>query len=218
MKTHGLIIFLLCTATGICRGNDWQTGDLIFQEPDSTGGGGAIGRAIQGVTTSVADYHFTHVGMVYVDEQDSVYVIEATHPRVALTTLSEFLCRPGKHARCPKSVVFRLDEAFLHCIPQAVEVGLKLVGKEYDDAYTLNDDKYYCSELIYEMLLQANDNVPVFPLNVMTFKSSATGEFLPEWVEHYKRLGQPIPEGKPGINPGAMSRSEKLKIVSSFNH
>ena len=59
---------------------------------------------------------------------------------------------------------------------------------------------YYCSELIYEIFLKANQNVPVFTLNAMTFKAPGSKDFTPEWVEYYKKLGEPIPEGEPGIN------------------
>jgi len=187
---------------------EWQSGDLIFQESATNG---EISRAIKGVTSSIDDYRFTHVGMVYIDEHDSIYVVEATHPRVALTPLNDYLYPLKKET--PKSLVFRLKPEYHHCIPAAIEEGLKLLGKEYDYAYTLNDDKYYCSELIYEMLLRANGGKPVFILNTMTFKSPDTGEFLPEWVEHYKKLETPIPEGKPGINPGAMSKSQVVDMV-----
>ena len=204
-----VLALLLPVLTATANDFEWRNGDLIFQEAT---GGSNTSRAIKGVTTSVGDYHFTHVGMVYIDEQDSIFVIEATRPRVALTPLSDYLHPPQKKTR-PKSVVFRLKQEYRRCIPKAIEEGLKLVGKEYDDAYTLNDDKYYCSELIYEMLLKANDGAPVFHLNTMTFKSPVTGEFLPEWIEHYEKLGLPIPEGEQGINPGAMSRSEVVEII-----
>ena len=214
-----LLIFATGAATGVksysietANAFEWKNGDLIFQESATNGD---VSRAIKGVTSSIDNYHFTHVGMVYIDERDSIYVVEATHPRVALTPLKDYLYPEKKGVSYPKSVVFRLKPEYHHCIPKAIKEGLKLIGKEYDDAYTLNDNKYYCSELIYEMLLKANDGTPVFNLNTMTFNSSATGEFLPEWIEHYKKLGIPIPEGKQGINPGAMSRSEVVEIIQT---
>ena len=207
-----LLILILPILTATAKDFEWRNGDLIFQE---SVGSSNTSRAIKGVTTSVDDYHFTHVGMVFIDERDSIFVLEATHPRVALTPLNDYLY-PEKKGIYPKSVVFRLKQEYRYCIPKAIEEGLKLIGKEYDDAYTLNDDKYYCSELIYEMLLNANGGVPVFQLNTMTFKSPITEDFLSEWIEHYKKLGVPIPEGMPGINPGAMSRSAVVEFVSDL--
>ena len=208
-----VFILFLPILTATAKNFELRNGDLIFQESVLNSN---IGQAIKGVTTSVDDYHFTHVGMVYIDERDSVFVLEATHPRVALTPLKDYLYSREKGTSFPKSVVFRLKHEYQHCISKAIEEGLKLIGKEYDDAYTLNDDKYYCSELIYEMLLKANDEIPVFLLNTMTFKSPVSEDFLPEWIEHYKKLGVPIPEGMSGINPGAMSRSAVVEFVSDL--
>jgi hypothetical protein len=80
----------------------------------------------------------------------------------------------------------------------------------------LDNDKYYCSELVYEIFLKVNNNEPVFNLNTMTFKAKNSDEFLPNWVEYYRKLGEAIPEGKLGINPGAMSKSDVLKIVFEY--
>ncbi len=98
-------------------------------------------------------------------------------------------------------------------IPKAIQEAEKLVGKKYDDAFDLKNDQYYCSELIYQAFYIANQNKPVFPLNVMTFKSSQTGDFSPYWVGYFQKLGISIPEGELGINPGAMSRSDLVDIV-----
>jgi hypothetical protein len=50
----------------------------------------------------------------------------------------------------------------------------------------------------------------------MTFIDPATGKFFPAWVDYYAELGIPIPEGKPGLNPGGMSREDCVQIVHSF--
>ena len=190
-----------------------QNGDLIFLESCNS----TIGNAIKNVTSSAENYHFTHVGMVYIKENDSIFVIEATHPRVKITPLSEYLYPADEKKKCyPKSVVGRLKSEYQHCIPKALEEALPLVGKEYDYSYDLKNNKYYCSELIYLILLKANDGIPVFPLNKMTFKSEITKEFLPEWVNYFKKQGIAIPEGEPGINPGAMSKASVIEIVHYY--
>ncbi|MBD8346548.1 YiiX/YebB-like N1pC/P60 family cysteine hydrolase [Dysgonomonas sp. HGC4] len=192
-------------------GNSLQDGDLIFQESCN----GDMGDAIKDVTSGIEGYNFTHVGIVYIDATTNVvYVIEATHPKVRITPLQEYI--HPEDAKCaPKSVVGRLKPQFRALIPQALEEAKKLVGKDYDDAFDLSNDQYYCSELIYDILLKANNNVPIFPLNVMTFKSKETGEYSPNWVTHFKKLGIPIPEGEKGINPGAMSQqSDIIDIIN----
>lgn len=188
-----------------------QTGDLIFQESCK----GNSDNTIKEVTSSIEGYRFTHVGMVYIDDRDSIYVIEATHPKVAVTPLNEYLYPQDKNCY-PTSVVGRLKQEYQKYIPQAIQEGLKLVGKDYDYGYVLNNDKYYCSELIYDILLKANNNQPVFELNTMTFKSPETGEFTQGWIDYFQKLNMAIPEGEPGINPGAMSRSDVIDILYRY--
>lgn len=186
-----------------------QTGDLIFQEACE----GDSDNTIKEVTASVGDYQFTHVGIVYIDERDSIYVLEATRPKVALTPLQDYLYPQEANECYPKSVIGRLKTEYQHCISQAIEEGMTLIGKDYDDGFILGNDKYYCSELIYDILLKANNSIPVFPLNIMTFKSPETGEMTEGWVEYFKKYDLPVPEGEPGINPGAMSKSDVIDIL-----
>ena len=47
----------------------------------------------------------------------------------------------------------------------------------------------------------------------MTFKDPTTHQFFPAWVDYYKSLNMDIPEGKPGINPGSISTSNKIIII-----
>jgi len=44
----------------------------------------------------------------------------------------------------------------------------------------------------------------------MTFKKEGTDEILPYWLDYFEKRNLPVPEGKPGINPTGLSRSEKL--------
>ncbi len=50
----------------------------------------------------------------------------------------------------------------------------------------------------------------------MTFNDPDTQEPFPIWVEYYKKLGEPIPEGEPGLNPGGISRSIYIDIVHYY--
>ncbi|MFV0417646.1 MAG: YiiX/YebB-like N1pC/P60 family cysteine hydrolase [Dysgonomonas sp.] len=186
-----------------------RSGDLIFQEACK----GDSDNTIKEVTSSIGDYQFTHVGIVYIDEKDSIYVLEATRPKVTLTPLRDYLYPQETDGCYPKSVVGRLMAEYEYCIPQALKEGMTLIGKDYDDGFILDNDKYYCSELIYNIFLKANDGIPIFPLNTMTFKSTQTGEITKGWIEYFEKYNLPVPEGELGINPGAMSRSDVLDIV-----
>lgn len=206
------IIFLsfsvLLTYSFSCYKNepDIRNGDLIFQESCS----GEFGKAIKEVTHSTAGYNFTHVGIVWINpENDSIYVIEATHPKVQIIPLHQFLISGNGECK-PKSVLGRINKRYYSLIPQAIEEAKKLTGCEYDDAFDLSNNKYYCSELIYKIFLKANHNIPVFQLNTMTFKSKGSKNFSSNWIQHFHKLHIPIPEGKLGINPGAMSRQKNV--------
>lgn len=208
MKHIFLFIIFLCSSALHAQEFKLQAGDLIFQE----GCGDNTDNTIKAVTNSIDNYRFTHIGIVYIDVDDRIYVLEATHPRVAKTSLQDYLY-PKNKTCVPKSVVGRLKQTFQPLIPDALKFGLKLIGKEYDDGFVLGNDKYYCSEFVYEILYKANENQAVFPLNIMTFKSPTTGDITDGWKEYFRKYDLPIPEGELGINPGAMSQSEVIDIV-----
>ena len=52
----------------------------------------------------------------------------------------------------------------------------------------------------------------------MTFIAPETNETFGIWEIYFNNLNYPIPEGKPGINPGAMSRSPLIDIVHLYGY
>lgn len=212
MKKHIVTLLLLFSASVAGQEFKLKNGDLIFQEACPSDSDNPIKQ----VTSSIESYRFTHVGIVYIDDNDCVFVLEATPPKVVLTPLDEYLHPPKSKGCYPVSVAGRLKDTFQPLIPKALEIGFSLIGKEYDYGFVLNNDKYYCSELIYEILRKANNEQEVFPLNVMTFKAQGTGETASGWVEHFNKHGLPVPEGEKGINPGAMSCSDVIEIVYRY--
>lgn len=188
-----------------------KNGDLIFQESRSDD---RVGDAIKSVTKSTDNYNFTHVGIVYIPhENDTIYVIEATPPNVQVVPLNDFLHKGVADGSIPISVVGRLKDEYQQYIPMAIDEALKLVGKEYDYGFDLSNDKYYCSELIYDIFLKANNGNPIFDLNIMTFKSKDSDETDQNWIRYFGEKNLSIPEGEMGINPGAMSLSNKISIL-----
>lgn len=188
-----------------------QDGDLIFQEACN----GGMSSAIKEATRGIDGYNFTHVGIVWHKTPEQIDVIEATHPEVTITPLQTYLYPQEKCTR--RSVVGRLKPPYQPLIQSALQYAKQKVGKKYDDAFDINNDQYYCSELIYQIFKEANHGQEVFPLQPMTFKSKDSGEFPEYWVKHFKKIGIPIPEGQPGNNPGDMSRSELLNIVHYYD-
>jgi hypothetical protein len=65
---------------------------------------------------------------------------------------------------------------------------------------------------VYDAYAHASGDPHFFETPNMTFKKEGTDELLPFWIEYFEKLNIPVPEGKPGINPTGLSRSEKLTI------
>jgi hypothetical protein len=62
----------------------------------------------------------------------------------------------------------------------------------------------------------ADSSQEILALNPMTFNEPGTDNPFRHWVDYYKELNHPIPEGKLGLNPGGMSRSDAIDIVYIF--
>ncbi|MHC4265872.1 MAG: YiiX/YebB-like N1pC/P60 family cysteine hydrolase [Planctomycetota bacterium] len=189
-----------------------KEGDLLFQDLDC----GPLCDAIEMVTTGYQSSNFSHVGILARNDAGNLVVIEAVSSGVEKTDLEDFLNRSCNQRGRPKVMVGRLKKPYKHLIPLAIENGVALKGKPYDKVFALDNDAYYCSELIYQIFLEANSNTPLFTLEPMTFKDPETGKILNEWEDYFSRLETPVPEGHEGINPGSISRSPVLDIVYQY--
>ena len=83
--------------------------------------------------------------------------------------------------------------------------------------FDLKDDTYYCSEVIYKGFQIVDSKQNLFIVNPMTFNEPNTNNPFIHWVSYYEELNAEIPEGELGLNPGSMSRSDKLDIIHIFN-
>ncbi|HEY9178427.1 MAG TPA: YiiX/YebB-like N1pC/P60 family cysteine hydrolase [Flavipsychrobacter sp.] len=182
-----------------------QPGDILFQDLDC----GPACDAIESVTEGVNGMDFSHCGIV-AEIDGELKVVEA-YGSVQAVPVDSFLARSRDDAGKPKVVIGRTGDKAL--ATQSAELSKNYMGKAYDNAFAMDDDAYYCSELVYECYKRANGGEVYFPLNTMTFKLPGTDTFMPFWTEYYHKLGMEIPEGDSGINPGAISRSERLQII-----
>jgi len=188
--------------------NQLRAGDLLFQNIQC----GPLCNAIEAVTQGVDGKKFSHCALV-VKINDTLKVVEAIGKEVQVNSLKTFFARTGDTGTIHNITVERLKKPYRKLIPGAQAFALKQVGQPYDNDFLINNGKWYCSELIYAAFKHADGGKTFFPLKPMTFKDPKTHQFFPAWVSYYKALNEPIPQGKPGTNPGLISRSSKLYIV-----
>ncbi|MDA3613756.1 YiiX/YebB-like N1pC/P60 family cysteine hydrolase [Polluticaenibacter yanchengensis] len=180
-----------------------KSGDIIFQNLDC----GPTCDAIEAVTRSYKNMSFSHIGLI-VKQNDSLKVIEAIGSKVQYTDLYQFMSRTkNAHAIARPKTNKKFD------LEKALRFANAQVGVPYDDEFIYNNNKYYCSELIYDAFMKGNNNKPFFKLEPMTFKPLGSDTFFEVWTDYYKKLGISIPEGALGINPGGISRSKRIKYL-----
>ncbi|MCX6232366.1 MAG: YiiX/YebB-like N1pC/P60 family cysteine hydrolase [Bacteroidetes bacterium] len=189
-----------------------KEGDILFQDLDC----GEFCDAVEKVTTAYKGAKFSHLGLVAKNEKGEMVIIEAVSKGVIMTPLQHFLAKSHDKNNNPKVVVGRLKPQYRHLIPAALKAAIKLLGSPYDEVFCMNNNSYYCSELIYEIFKTANAGKPLFQLSPMTFKDPDTKQTFPLWVKYYKDLNKAIPEGDAGINPGSISTSDKLDIIYAY--
>lgn len=208
--------FLLLTVLSIffysCQGSqnsqltrsDLKAGDIVFQDVDC----GPFCDAVDKVTSGYQGRDFSHCALV-VEENDSLFIIEAVGKGVVKTSFNSFF---GKTTSTGGTLVGRMKKEYQSLAPKAAKNAFQYLGKPYDDVFDINNDNYYCSELVYETYKEANKGEAIFKLFPMTYKDPDTNEYFPIWVDYFKSLSYPIPEGEPGLNPGGVSKSSYLDI------
>ncbi len=207
-------IFIIGLAESCSRNSGYvvREGDLLFQDLDC----GPLCEAIEKVTEGYRGSKISHVGIITKDSCDNYVVIEALSNGVGVTPYLKFLERSNDVNGNPKVIVGRLKKRYRYLIPSAINEAYSLLGKPYDRVFDIKNEAYYCSELIYEIFLRANNGKPIFELQPMTFRDPDNGETFPAWEKYYLEIEAPIPEGELGLNPGSISRSSVITIVHAF--
>ncbi|MBC8226781.1 MAG: hypothetical protein HOL62_03855 [Candidatus Marinimicrobia bacterium] len=203
------ILFFLIPLFFSCTKQSFQVGDIFFQDLDC----GPPCQAIEAVTSGYQGAQLSHCAIITSigSSNHNTILTEAIGETVIQTTLHDFLNRSNK------VFVGRLKNEYQYMIPDAIAyIQTDLNGKPYDYIFDINDDTYYCSEIIYEGLKKADNTQELFSLKPMTFNEPGTDSPFVHWVEYYEELGHPIPEGELGLNPGRMSRSDAIEIVHVY--
>ena len=209
MKNHFFITLFCSILLSSClqKKIELQEGDLLFQDLDSS----PLCDAIELVTPGYKDANFSHIGLVVLDN-DTLKILEAIPPKVVLTDMKSFFSRSYDAEGKSKIIAGRLKDEFQYTIKNAIIYAKSKVGIEYDEAFIMNNNLYYCSELIFE----AFEKDSIFKLKPMTFLHPETNDTLIVWKNYYSKLGLTIPQNEPGINPGTMSLSNKIEIIYSY--
>ncbi len=211
MKKYLILLIYFCVS---CNNNEktntfqFQIGDFLFQDLDSD----PLCDAIELVTPGYKNGNFSHIGIVVETNKNHVRILEAIPNKVKTTRLDSFLNRSYDNSNNPKVIVGRLKHEYQYSIPNAISFLKKQIGKEYDNAFLIDNNTYYCSELIYEAFLKDS----IFQLQPMTFLHPNNNDTLKIWKDYYTKLGMNIPQNQPGINPGIMSISKKIEIIHTY--
>lgn len=121
-----------------------QNGDIVFQS-GQRGQANAIKKA--------TDSEWSHVGVVF-QREGQWWVLEAVQP-VKYTKLDDFIKRNPKsfHARRLKDSSVITPE----CLALAQTWGARQLNKNYDLKFLWDDEKLYCSELVWKIYKHAAD-------------------------------------------------------------
>jgi len=174
-----------------------QDGDVVFQSLPH----GPVVWAIEGVTKSP----YSHCGIVA--KKDGQWIVYEAYRGVSATPLKEFLFR----GRGGGFMVYRLRDEHSEHIPETIQCCEKYLGRPYDIRYRLDDEKIYCSELIWKAYRDATD-----------------GQHLGTLVKFGKMNWQPyetlirqiegdVPVDREMITPVELARARQLEPVFSHN-
>lgn len=198
-------MFILLLVPLISLAENLRSGDLIFV----TEGSGDFSKAISETTASSDSLKFIHVGII--ETTDSIInVIEASPEEgVRIISLESFIKDNPNNKDIPAFVIKRLKDDFP--VNETIARAKSYLGKPYDWWYLPHNGKIYCSELVYESYLD-EEGQHIFSARPMNFRTS-DGEVPEFWIDLFKELGQPIPEGIDGTNPSDLSKSPCLKTI-----
>lgn len=206
-----LLVSLFTACERAYNSFELKPGDILFQDLDC----GPFCESIETVTPGINGAELSHCGIVLL-ENKQLKVIEAGGRGVVITSMDSFLTRARDGKQKPKVLVGRVNGWSESELQQAIAISKTYLGKPYDHLFDLNNDSLYCSELVYYAYLE--NGKPIFETQPMTFKDPKTNELFPLWVNYYKEMDQPIPEGKKGLNPGGITLSDRIDIVHVYGY
>lgn len=177
----------------------YKEGDVIFQTSGST-----QSMAIQLATHS----QYSHCGII-TWRNGSCYVYEAMQP-IKTTPIKEWIERGKDHHYVVKRLkdTTRLTTTVLRKMQEAGKV---YDGKDYDLYFGWNDDKIYCSELVWKIYHYGAGIDLATPMKLKEFDLS--NPLVKQKLK--ERYGDNIPLEEPAISPGQLYESKYLETAFS---
>lgn len=175
-----------------------RDGDVIFQSLPH----GPVVWAIEGVTESP----YSHCGIV--GTRDGQRVVYEAIGSVRITPLKEFLWR----GRGGGFAVYRLRDEHRAHIPETLRCCEKYLGRPYDIRYRLDDEKIYCSELLFKAFRDATSGEQLGDLVKFGDMDWGPYETLIRQIE-----GGPVPVDREMITPRDLAKARQLEPVFSHN-
>lgn len=185
------LIFLAAGATGADYAP--REGDVVFQSLT----GSPLKELIEGATES----KFSHCGMV-VRREGRWMVIEAVGP-VREIALPDWI----SHGVKGDFAAFRLDPTYDAQIPAIIAEARTFLGRPYDFRYRFDDEKIYCSELVFKAFLNVTGEMLGRVRKACELKWEPYKEFIVELE------GGPVPLDRELITPRDLSEVWQLRLV-----
>jgi hypothetical protein len=173
-------------------------GDVVFQSLPH----GPVVWAIEGVTKSP----YSHCGIV--GRRDGQWIVYEAYRGVTATPLKTFLLR----VRGGGFAVYRLREDHREHIPETLRCCETYLGRPYDIRYRMDDEKIYCSELVYKAFRDATDGQQLGDLVKFGDMNWGPYETLIRQIE-----GGDVPVDREMITPRDLARARQLEPVFSHN-
>jgi len=193
-----LLLIIILSAYPLCANNKLsliQEGDIIFQESLSE-----QAKAIKLATHS----RYTHAGIIF-KYNNQFKVLEAVQP-VKITNLNTFINRGVDHHFVIKRLNNHKTLLNRSNINRMKKIGNLYIGKNYDIYFEWNDNRIYCTELIWKIYKKA--------LNIEVGKLEKLKDFdlSDPYVKKImkKRYGNKIPYNEFVISPDSMFKADNL--------
>ncbi len=179
---------------------DYQplSGDVLFQSSPRS----QLTSTIEGATRSP----YSHCGLL-VQEEGRWVVYEALEP-VRRTPLERWIAQGRQRA----FAAYRLKEPEQTHISGMIEYVRKQIGKPYDMRYRMDDEKLYCSELVFK----AYRSVTGKPLGKLVRLDELDWKPYRRFIESLEQ--GPVPLDRELITPRDLAEAEQLERVYSAGY